>query len=146
MILSDGEVSITGQLGKARAGDIVYDTVDCSVVRFLGGWQDYIRPVLASTSDKWGVPHLDRNSFVIGVDVLSLAYEYSTFDQAASAWADGYNAKKAEFTLAQARTIWAAGVEASSTFEDALKIVQPIEIPESITVDDNFNVIDVKWE
>jgi len=147
IILSDGEVSI---------GNVTdWCTIDDYHIKTDKGF--FV--VEASTEKIEGLPHLDRGRFVRGVDVRALSkerYPYSkegltevdadTMKMFARIWEAGYNTNTAVLTLDQARTIWAAGVEASGTFEDALKIVQPLSIPESITVDENFNVIDVKWE
>ena len=57
----------------------------------------------------------------------------------------GYNAKKGEFTIEQLKTAWAYGVEASGTFEDVLKIVQPLSLPKSIEVDESYNITKVNW-
>lgn len=159
MILSDGELYIIDREKRAyQSHTKEFRLRDGKTYRF-DQKEDMGFAIIVSTVYEPGIPQLDRKHFVKPVELETLADKWSKFigSNGRSKLADlrmhyrlgftsGYNAKKAEFTLAQARTIWAAGVEASGTFEDALKLVRPLSIPISITVDDEFNVISVQWE
>lgn len=137
MILSDGEVSL---------------------------YSSNRQTILMST-DKFynsiGVKIIDRNAFVKGADVEALAAthlvpdyfvkqvntmseEWDVYQEYKGLFIAGYNANKNEFTGEQAYELYKLGRVVN--FNTALSMVQPLELPASIEVDEMFNVINVKWE
>jgi len=134
MILSDGEVSIYSKDMRTRH---------------------------ATTDDVAGIPQLDRNRFVRGVDVELLATDYAMqthgieytepdmqrdVNATKRDFIAGYNANKNEFTLDEIKQAWQSAYELSESFDQVIKRLRPLELPASIEVDEIFNVINVKWE
>jgi len=110
----------------------------------------------APDAAKMGFIQLDSKAFVKPVDVMQLAYDYSTFDQAASAWHDGYKANPNEFTredMIQAVKYGAAYIDLDSLTSmdeldkeasDFIDRLRPLSIPEYIVIEDN-QVKEVVW-
>lgn len=127
------------------------------------GWQIKIEytayPITHATDHSLeGVKHLDRNLFVKKVDVEELAFktawEHSTYEPEVAArvngFIDGYNAKEGEFTREETiklivRAVFDTHAGKFVDPEELVNSIRPLSIPESIELDDEFNVVNVKW-
>lgn len=105
------------------------------------------RNVVATTNTSIpGVPHIDRKHFQKpDFDVWDKAWEYSTYENAAAAFFDGYQANKKEFTMEELKQAWTTGVIGGKSFEDLISVLRPLSIPSLITCDDDFENLRVTW-
>ena len=111
--------------------------------------------VTHSTKPLQGVKLLPREVFVKAQDIEELAdkagWEYSTFDQAASAFSlgfkSGYNANKNQFTKEEMESVILMLAHLTGTVQErldkAIASVHPLSLPQEITIE-NDNVT-VKW-
>ena len=114
------------------------------------------RNIQATTDERvLDVPKLPRDKFVKPVDVDALAKlcfeelkklnpkgDMKEFIRLAVNY--GYNANEEGFSMHEAKTIWACGVEASGSFQDAVKIVRPLSLPNSIELENDI-IVKVNW-
>jgi hypothetical protein len=66
-------------------------------------------------------------------------------NQSSKDWMAGYHANTKQFTLEELKTAWAFGVEASSGFDELLKILRPLQIPQLLECNDDFTNIKITW-
>lgn len=169
MILHDGEVYVTairkpeiGETGILYAKGIMgvgagYSTFknDGDGFAKLCAIAEGTKTVVYSTANIKGVPQLNRNHFVKPKeDVWEKAWEYSTYEPAASAFVSGYKANKAEFTREEMEeAIDIAYIIGRNTEEllskkyvqeDVINSIRPLSIPQYIVID-NDEIVDVKW-
>lgn len=57
----------------------------------------------------------------------------------------GHNANPNKFTIDHLKTAWAYGVEASGTFQDLIKIIIPLSLPESLQINEQGEIVNVIW-
>lgn len=163
MILHNGEISIIDENAEIESCYAIslYNGNPFYQKEWIGS-QPSVKKILYSTASLEGVKQLNRDKFVKPVNVEKIAFKFFD-DEFRSEIVDrtlkerinigggyiegfktGYNANKAEFTMEQAQTIWAHGIEASGSFQDAVKIVRPLSLPKSITIE-NDEIINVEW-
>lgn len=166
ILLKDNEVYVIDKTALIWKSDWVYD----SFMEII--WQaehdskaskQFLYKITHSTAKLDGVKQLPREWFVMGEDVEELAdkagWEYSTFDQAASAFSTGfkagYNAKKGEFSREQMekafRSGWANSESINSSFEleDGfqwfLNSLQSLTLPQSLTLNKDNEIVKIEW-
>lgn len=127
-----------------------------------------IKLIVASTAKMEGTSRLDRKHFVkpkVDVDELVKKYikgkekyfEYhmndSGVDYVEQSFIDGYNAKEAEFTredMEEAMSLMFIHgqqnvVSKEFAMKETLNMLSPLQLPASVTLNENNEVISVEW-
>lgn len=157
----DGEVYLTGY-GPSNSGSYYYNTDLKTCQQYRCEYGENKMVIYTTNKNLTTVKLLPREVFVKPqVDVEELAdkagWEYSTFDQAASAFSLGFEAghyaNKNQFTKEEMEQAFRSGwsnseninssFELEDSFEWFLKSIRPLSLPQEITIE-NHNVT-VKW-
>lgn len=177
LFLVDGEVVISTKqdiqqgdywIYKCKHTGIVENEITLNNLPNKMGWFDKLHDrhsylkVIYSTKQLQGIKPLERSKFIKPIDLKSFQdayihennyynYEYREQDVIKSAYEDGYNANKAQFTrediinaISIGRTIFKGGKPAFS-YDEIISKIQTLSLPESITINDNDEIVEVVW-
>lgn len=116
--------------------------------------------VIYSTKIITGVKPIDRSKFIKPIDLDGLfeklkGYSKDRFDNEEHSEMDyfkaGYNSNKAEFTREEAKALFDEGCRQGTgnyplmSFYRCIEILNPLTLPESITINDNDEIVEVVW-
>lgn len=158
--LIDGEVYLINKISLVNlknncSRNPVLRTLTIGEVTSLYIWFGNVAFIVThSTKTLDGVKLLPRDKFVKPKDVEKLAGEFAEKSDwipwsqeglAFECFKAGHNANPNEFTIDHLKTAWAYGVEASGTFQDLLKIIIPLSLPERIEINEQGEIVNVIW-
>lgn len=163
--LIDGEVYLMNQNLLIPDWYFDGDLLRRNVVDDKGYWKlrpTYKRITHTTNKNLDNVVLLPRDKFVKPVDVKNLAddilvpdyfdkvkevssTEWDIYQEYKGLIKAGYNANPNKFTIDHLKTAWAYGVEASGTFQDLIKIIIPLSLPERLEINEQGEIVNVIW-